>query len=65
MHLFQDSLHIRGEVQRLGKDDEIELAIELQILARHDLELSVRQPRARCGDLVFREIDADDIAIRQ
>ena len=64
MHPFQDALDIRGEVQRLGNDDEIELAIEPEILARHDMESPVRQPCARRSGLVLREIDACDIAIR-
>ena len=65
MHLFENLLHVRGKVERLRKDDEIELASEFQILARHGMEFSVRQPRARRGDLAFREIDAHDISIRQ
>jgi len=33
MHFLEDSLHVGGKVQRFGENDDVEYAIQFQILA--------------------------------
>ena len=63
MRVLENLLHVCGKVERFRKDDEIELAPKLQIFASHGMKFPVRQPRACRSNLLFRKIDADDIAI--
>ena len=65
MHLFDNSLHIGGKVHRLGKKDDVEFAIQFQVLACHDVEFTPWDPRASSGYLFLSNVDADYIAIRK
>ena len=65
MDPLEDALDIGGEIQRFGEDDEIELPIELEIFACHDVEVTMRHARA-CGlDCLAGKIDADHVSIRE
>ena len=63
MHFLEDSLHIGGKVHRLGEKDDVEFAIQFQILACHDVEFPPRDQRASGGNLFLSNIDADYVAV--
>ena len=65
MHVFDDLLDVGGEVERFREDDEVERAVELQILAGHDMEFCLGQFRAGGPDLIAGEIDPGEIPIRE
>ena len=65
MHFFENSLHIGGKVHRFGENDDVEYAIQFQILACHDVEFPHWDQRASGGNLFLSNIDADDIAVRK
>ena len=60
---LEDTLNIGGEIQRFGEDYEIELPVELEIFACHDMELTMRYARARRLDCLAGEIYADHVLI--
>ena len=62
---FQNLLHIRGVIERLGNDDDIKLALQFQIFRRANVELAMWNPRLRRRDVFLGNVDADDVAIRQ
>jgi hypothetical protein len=58
-------LHVGGEVQRVGDDDEVEGSSPrggIESFAGLHLEAAVRQPGAGGGDATRRKVDAGDIA---
>ena len=65
MHFFENSLHIRGKVERFGENDDVEFAIQFQFLARHDMEFPFGDQCPSRGNLLFSNIDAYNIAIRK
>src|SRR4030095_5832757 len=65
MHFFENSLHIGGKVHRFGENDDVEFAIQFQILACHDVEFPSWDQRASGGNLFLCNIDADYIAVRK
>jgi len=65
MHFLEDSLHIGGKVQRFGENDDVEYAIQFQILAWHDVEFSSWDECSSRDDLLLGNVDAYDIAIRK
>ncbi len=63
MHFLENPLHIRGEVERFREDDDIEFAIQFQLLARHDMKFSFGDQSASGSNLFLSNIDAGNIAI--
>src|ERR1044072_5219842 len=61
--VFQNLLHVGGEIERFRKDDEIERPPELRLRPCLSIKVPVRQSSPGRCDLDFRKIDAHDIAI--
>ena len=58
MQALEEPLHIGGEVERVGNDDDIELLREIEEFAGLHEKSRLRHARLCGGDLRRREVDA-------
>ena len=62
MQPLQHALHVGGEIEGVRNDDDVEGALQVQLLARLDEEMPVGEFPARGLDLHRGDVDPRDVA---